>query len=457
MSLRSKLVIALVGCTTVASLVVGTLSYRAMSSRMLAEIDVSLETASASLSRPDRRNPAPGRALRGGIGFAGQLLGPDGEVLVTSSADEVGRTESTIEPLPVGVADREIAQARTPGVDLLRTVQYDGDTVRLLTTSIGESRGAFQIARSLGEIDRVLDDLRQQILWLTLGVAVVSGGIGWLIARQITARLQRVTVAAESVAADGDLDIEVPVEGKDEAARLGSAFNDMLGALASSRADQQRLVQDAGHELRTPMTSVRTNLYALRSVDALTDEQRDRALSDIELETAELSRLIDEVIEVATDRRVAEPMAEVGLRELITQAVDVEQPRTARQIELLDASPDSADSVMGRPESLRRAVRNLLENSLKFDTSNASIEVSVVTEADRGVVVSVADRGPGFEAADIPHVFDRFFRSETARAEPGSGLGLSIVAQIIEEHGGTVFAANRDGGGAVVGFSLPTL
>ena len=105
--------------------------------------------------------------------------------------------------------------------------------------------------------------------------------------------------------------------------------------------------------------------------------------------------------------------------------------------------------VVGRSRALERAVTNLVGNALKFDP-NGTIEVTCT-----GGVVEVADRGPGIDEVDLPHVFDRFYRATAARSRPGSGLGLAIVADVVTRHGGRVWAANRDGGGAVVGFSLP--
>jgi two-component system sensor histidine kinase MprB len=316
----------------------------------------------------------------------------------------------------------------------------------MLTTAAGSGNGAVQAARSLEEPQRVLSALRSRILMVTAGVAGAAALAGWLIARQVTARLTRVTDAAERVAATGDLGVAVPVDGADEAARLGSAFNEMVGALARSREDQQRLVQDAGHELRTPMTSVRTNLYTLRGYDSLSTSERARVLADLESETEELSRLIDEVVEVATDRRGDEPAMPVDLVALVQRVARRATARTGRAIEVR-AEPTT---VQGRPAALRRAVGNLLENAAKFDSSGSPIEVHVANGT-----VEVLDRGPGFPEADLPHVFQRFYRSTAARATPGSGLGLSIVAEIATGHGGTVWARNRPGGGASVGFALP--
>lgn len=440
MSLRTKLVLALLGCTAVASITVGTLSYGATALRMREEIDNSLEEATQELFAARRAQSTPRLLLEQAERGAGEV---DLQLI-----DAQGRALSGVGGvlLPITEADREVAASDVRGEQLLRTVDFDGVPTRMLTTAAGSGNGAVQAARSLEESRRVLAALRTRILLVTVGVAGAAAVAGWLIARQVTARLTRVTGAAEQVAT-GDLGVVVPVEGSDEAARLGSAFNEMVGALARSREDQQRLVQDAGHELRTPMTSLRTNLFLLRSYDSLGPGERAKVLADLETETEELSRLIEEVVEVATDRRGDEPVAAVELGALVQRVAQRTSSRTGRAVQV-HASPGV---VPARPAALRRAVGNLLENAAKFDSSGAPIEVRV-----GGGTVEVLDRGPGFAEADLPLVFERFYRSDAARSAPGSGLGLSIVAEIVAAHGGTVWAANRPEGGAVVGFTIPT-
>ena len=449
MSLRAKLVLALVACTTVAAMAVGLLSYLQTARRLTAEVDASLELV-ANRAESGRGPGGPGgegpderstRQLRGAADTDLQVI--DG------AGDRSGGTYGT--QLPIEAADRRVAAAQATGVQVIRTTVHDGGRIRMLTRSLGGAAGALQVARSLGENQRVLAGLRTRLLLVTLVVVGLSGVAGWLIARQITGRLTRVTTAAEHVAATGQLDVAVPVGGSDEAARLGGAFNEMLGALASSKADQQRLVQDAGHELRTPMTSLRTNVYALRSFESLDREQRARVLDDLESETEELTRLINEVVEVATDRRGDEPVLEVDLEQLAGRVVARARSRSERDVVLHSRSV----VVAGRPAALQRAMANLVENALKFDRSGRPVEMWVQSGPGLQATVQVADHGPGFSEADLPHVFDRFFRSMDARSEPGSGLGLSIVAEVVAAHGGTVGAANRPEGGAVVGFTLP--
>jgi two-component system sensor histidine kinase MprB len=219
----------------------------------------------------------------------------------------------------------------------------------------------------------------------------------------------------------------------------------MLGRLARSQDDQRRLVQDAGHELRTPLTSLRTNIAALRRMDRLSHSSRAALLDDLETETRELTLLVNELVELANDRRSAEQPTATELDELAERVADLTRRRTGREIVV------DAERVMlsVRPQALQRALTNLVENAAKFSSGPAEITVEV--REDR---ITVLDRGPGLEPADLERIFDRFYRATAARSLPGSGLGLSIVREVAEEHGGEVFARNRPEGGAEIGFTL---
>ncbi len=284
----------------------------------------------------------------------------------------------------------------------------------------------------------------RQIAWTGALVLLAAAAVGWLLARQITRRLVRLTTVAEQVADSGRTDTVVDVGGRDEVGRLSTSFTTMLERLATARAAQERLVQDAAHELRTPLTSLRTNAAVLRRYERLSPDARARLVDDVEGETRELSRLVDELVDLALSRHADEAQEPVALADVARRATDRVQRRTGREI-TVDAD---GTRVLGRPRALERAVGNLLENAVKFD-GGGPVEVRV-----RDGVVTVSDRGPGIDAADLPHVFDRFRRADTARGLPGSGLGLAIVADVAASHDGTVSAGPRDGGGAAVGFTV---
>jgi two-component system sensor histidine kinase MprB len=220
----------------------------------------------------------------------------------------------------------------------------------------------------------------------------------------------------------------------------------MLASLARSRQAQQQLVQDAGHELRTPLTSLRTNVSVMRRFDELSPASRERLLADVDSETRELSSLVDELVALATDQAAEEPSEVIALGEVAARVADRANRRWGREVSVVA----DGSTVLVRPQGLERALTNLVGNAVKFSTGPIEVRVT------RGRV-EVADRGPGIAAEDLGRLFDRFYRSAAARAMPGSGLGLAIVRDLAESHGGSVFARNRDGGGAVIGFVLPVV
>ena len=277
-------------------------------------------------------------------------------------------------------------------------------------------------------------------------VTVVAAAVGWLIAGTVSGPLVRLTRAATDVQRSGRLDIEVPVGGKDEVGRLGDAFNGMLGALATSRDDQRRLVEDAGHELRTPLTSVRTNLAVLRRHPDLDPATRAQVLDDLHAETEELVELVEEVVALARGSSDEAPPEPVALGAVAGAVAARARRRHARLVSVVD----DGSIVHAPPAALERAISNLVDNAAKFDPSGGPIEIEIA--AGR---LLVRDSGPGIAPGDLGRVFDRFYRAEDARSRPGSGLGLSIVREVVERAGGTAEATNRPGGGAIVGFQLP--
>jgi two-component system, OmpR family, sensor histidine kinase MprB len=226
---------------------------------------------------------------------------------------------------------------------------------------------------------------------------------------------------------------------------LSSAFDAVLATLSKSRQEQERLVQDAGHELRTPLTSLRTNVEVLRRHPELPEPERQAVIADLHAETQELTGLVNEIVSLAVGETADEPRQELDLAELAGDVATRYQRRTGRPITVI-AEPTQ---VTAQRAGVQRALSCLLDNARKFDPGDGPIEVTVGPGG-----MSVADRGPGIAEAELDAVFERFHRSDDARAMPGSGLGLSIVRDVAERHGGTVFARNRDGGGAVVGFTL---
>jgi two-component system sensor histidine kinase MprB len=309
--------------------------------------------------------------------------------------------------------------------------------------------GAVQVARNLGEVDTVLAQLRTRLL-LIIGIGTALAAlVAWLVARRTARPIERLRDAAEHVTESGDLTkpIEVAGTGGREVGQLAVSFNTMLAALARAREQQSQLVADASHELRTPLTAVRTNIEFLERATSLSDAERQSLLAETRNELTELTDLVVEMVELATDTRTVEPVVEVDLPDLAAEVAERFGRRYGRRVSVALGRPARVRAQRGLVE---RAVANLVDNALKFSDEPDGVEVTV-----DGTVIEVADRGPGIEAEDREKVFGRFYRADSARPRPGSGLGLSIVAQIAEGHGATVTLLPRPGGGTIARFALP--
>ncbi|MYE84255.1 MAG: HAMP domain-containing histidine kinase [Gammaproteobacteria bacterium] len=348
--------------------------------------------------------------------------------------------------LPVGSEERRLATGGDAPVR--RTAEIDGQRYRILTAPFS-GEGAVQIARNLDETDRVLNDLLRRTVPLGAAIAVAAATAAWLLTRRALRPVAQLTDATERVARTQDLAAAIEVNRGDEVGVLARSFNAMLEALRTSRQQQKRLVADAGHELRTPLTSIRTNVDLLQRVESLQEGERRRILTDVNAELHELSELVRELVELAGEPGADdEPFATLDLADLAVEAADRARRRTGREIatEASDREP-----VSGQLGSLERAIDNLVGNATKFTPEGTPIRI--LTAGGR---LEVHDAGPGIPIEDQPLVFDRFFRSASARAKPGSGLGLAIVKQIIERLDGHVWAGKSPMGGAEVGFEIPT-
>src|SRR5439155_3939979 len=244
----------------------------------------------------------------------------------------------------------------------------------------------------------------------------------------------------EHVARTRDLSRRIEAGGTDELSRLGASLNTMLAALDESQRAQRELVADASHELRTPLTSLRTNMEVLSEVDALPPQDREKLLRDVIAQLDELTVLVTDLVDLARGDEPVEITQDVRLDLLVAEAVERAQRHASEKRFTTDLQPSL---VLGVPGRLVRAVANLLDNAAKWSPTDGEIEVTV-----RDGEVSVRDHGPGIDEADLPFVFDRFYRASTARGLPGSGLGLAIVRQVAASHGGEVIAERAESGGA---------
>lgn len=446
MTLRAR--IAAVAGLAVAVAVLGSAAiiYWTVGSELRGEVDAALRQRARALVSPE---PGAPRA---------PLAGPDRERYEQHEREEAERyggaaglvrfvsANGPAEPrepavgFPLEPGARRIA-ARGSG-EYLSQLDLGATHLRVLTLGAGR-RGAVQVARPLNEIDNVLERLLVILAAVGLGGVALAAALGAIVAKTALTPIERFTRRTESVAADPDLSHRMEVTGRDELARLARSFNATLDELERAVDAQRQLVADASHELRTPIASLRANIQLLDDADRLPPAELDGLRADILGELDELTALIGDLVELARGEGEGDSREEVRL-DLIVAALADRATRRAPSGQLLECRLDPT-VVTGDPERIGRAVSNLIDNALKWSPPGGTI----VLELREGVV-SVRDQGPGFPSKDLPFVFERFFRSDGARATSGSGLGLAIVRQAADAHRGWVEAANASPGGAVV-------
>ena len=351
---------------------------------------------------------------------------------------------------PVSEHAGRVAQGAS--ADLMES--NDSDGYFIYTLRAGD--GAVQVAR-------VADDSPINQFgfgMLLIGLLCVAGGalVGRTVARTGLAPIDRLTAAAVRVAHTRDLDADIPDEGGGEIRRLIQSINDMLAALRDSRRAQRLLAEDAAHELKTPLTSLRLNVELLIRLDrrgtldsALPAESRTRLLNDLGAQVAELSTLAAELTDLARGDVSDESTELLDLADVVVAAATRARSRVPDIEVALDVT---SVWVSGRPAGLQRAVLNLIDNAGKWSPADQPVQVRLRAEG-ASAVLEVDDAGPGIDAADVPRVFDRFYRADSARALPGSGLGLSIVQRVVDAHGGRATVARSARGGALLRVDLP--
>jgi len=407
-------------------------------------------------SRLDRERPSvqpgprDGGRLRDGLPLPPPepFGGPEGFAQLVLPSGRVLRRPGTDESLPVDSRAREIA--RSGSGEYLTDTTVNTTHLRVLTRGAGDS-GAVQLARPLDEVDRQLD--RVVLVLLLVGAAGVALGaaIGALVARTALAPVTSFTRRTEELAGQGDTSQRIHTERTDELGRLARTFNTTLDALERSVEAQRHLVADASHELRTPIASLRANIQTLEHDQRLPAAERESLRADILQQLDELTSLVADIVELARGAKPGELVDDVRVDRIVDDVAARAQLRAQDGV-TLDVRTEPT-LVRGEPERIQRAISNLVDNALKWSPDGGTVEIELAAGG-----LSVRDHGPGFAASDLPHIFERFYRADSARALPGSGLGLAIVRQAAEAHGGQVQAENAPGGGALLRVSFgPTV
>ncbi|CAM5658112.1 MULTISPECIES: sensor histidine kinase [Streptomyces] len=360
--------------------------------------------------------------------------------------------------LPVDDDTRAVAAGRRTAYYKKLTVA--GWPVRMYTTKLPGKHQALQVALRSDVVQRGVQKAALALAGVGGTGVLLAAGLGYWVSRTGLAPVARLTATAERIAATRDARHRIelppgPPGRQDEITRLAASFNTMLGELEQSVAAQRRLVADASHELRTPLTALRTNAELLARSDRLTDTQRDRASGALGRQLREVTTLVNDLIELARDEEPQPLVEQVRPAVLLEHAVEAARghwPEIGFTVRTDEAAAGAA--VPGVPARLSRLLSNLLDNAAKFSPPGGPVETALTVSAG-ALELTVRDHGPGISAEDLPHVFDRFYRAEAARALPGSGLGLAMARQIARAHHAELTAAQAPGGGAVFRLRFP--
>ena len=370
-----------------------------------------------------------------------------GYIQSVTAAGKTSQPADQTVALPVDSVDKAVAAGGMP--EVTRSISLQGVHVRMVTAPLSKG-SAIQVAVPLTSIDDQLSRLGLELLAVGAAGILLAAVLGWWVTRTALRPVGQLTAAAERIARTRDLAHRIDPgdrADRDELGRLATSFNAMLGAVQDSTERQRQLVADASHELRTPLTSLRTNVEVLRKIELLDPDDRERLIASVLVGIDDLTALVADTVELARGEEPPESVELFRWDELADRVVERARLLWSSVTFAYTAEPCV---VAGVPDRLQRAISNLIDNAAKFSGGVGLVEIKL-----HGGTLTVRDHGPGIPEADLPHVFNRFYRAATMRDRPGSGLGLAIVAQVAESHGGSVAAANDPGGGAVLSLSIP--
>ncbi|CAM3142528.1 sensor histidine kinase [Tsukamurella hominis] len=453
--LRLSLVAVVVGLVFLGLLTSGTALTAAMKDQLLSREDQALRQAAETWARPKPPIlPEPPRTGRPPTRFYQAVFLPDGRQLQISNPDFTERPDLS-----------QLGDLHGDAVTV-RSVGGGGPQWRVVQSS--SDYGVAFVAVTLTDVDSTLRAMIVLELLIGCGVLVIAGGLGYLVVRRSLRPLEEVEATAEAIAA-GDLTRRVPeAPPHTEVGRLSTSINTMLHQVQDSfdrvaaseetaRADEERMrrfVGDASHELRTPLTSIRgfAELYRQGATD-----DTGFVMSRIESEAERMGLLVEDLLLLARlDARRPLAADTVDLTAVADDVVHAAQAREPGRDIALEVDGAGPVELTGDRDRLHQVVTNLVSNPLRHTPDEATVRVRLAEEPG-AVVLSVADTGPGMEPDEAARVFERFYRTDSSRSRGsgGAGLGLSIVAGIVERHGGTVTVDTAPGEGATFTVRLP--
>jgi len=381
-----------------------------------------------------------------------QHLYIDGEVIFRS--DNLGE-------ITLPLSDRGMDALRD-GKPWAETAVVEGERLLIHTEPVviaGQVTQAVQVARLLGERDQHLRTLGQNLLIASGVVTAAAFGMGWILSGLVLRPIHRITQTARTIGEERDLSRRVRYAGpNDEIGQLATTFNAMLAQLQvayqqvqRSLQQQRRFVADVSHELRTPLTTIRGNLGLLRRGPSVSAEEKDDILDDMVDESDRLIRLVNDLLALAhaeSERSLENETIRVKplIEDICRQARLLEPDRTIACADLAEIA------AVGDRDALKQVLLILMDNALKHTGGTVTVTTAV---ADKHVAIRVYDDGPGIDPDVLPHVFERFYRGEEARARPGLGLGLPIAKALVEAQDGAITVDSEAGQGSVITVTLP--
>lgn len=454
MSLRARIAAAVAGGVAVVVLLLGTGVYLSVRSALRDEVDHALVARSEVFGRlhhlPESESRSTPPESENGLGLHRMMPPPDplgGAPGLFQLVDPNGRVQGPFansDRLPI---DRRVLEvARTGRGTFLRDEHVSGSHVRILTTKHPSSGLALQVARPLDEVDAVLRRLAAIFAVVAVVAILAAAALGGLIARTALGPILRFIGQTRDVSKSMDPKRRLDESGPAELSNLAESFNRTLDALERSVEAQRHLVADASHEMRTPIAALRSNVQIFLESGRLPPAERSAMRDAILTELDELTELVADIVELARGADPTEVLQDVEVDEVVGSAVERAKRRSPGLTFDVSIEPTAA---VHSPDRVARAVDNLLDNASKWSPADGTIDVRLADGT-----LTVRDRGPGFDPADLQKVFDRFYRSKHARRTPGSGLGLAIVRQAAESGGGFAEASNADDGGAIVRVSF---
>ena len=377
-----------------------------------------------------------------------QTLSPSSEVLQTAGDEEANR------PM-IGRALLDRVRAGQT-VILTAVASDDSERFRILAAPLPDG-SALVIGTSLEEVDRAVGRLVRLLLVAGPAVLVAAAAGGWFLARRALDPVTRIREAAEQIGMERlHQRVQVPKAEKDDLGRLARTLNAMLARIEDGVESKRRFVADASHELRTPLAIMQSELDVSLRSPSLGDEARE-VLESTREEAERMRRIVDDLLTLARiDEGKLELLCEPVDLHALAKRVVYEMKPLAQAGKLEVTVEGSRLGAWADRQRLEQVVRNLLDNAFKHSPPGSAVAVSVWGRAQE-VGVTVADSGPGIPAEALPHVFDRFFRVDTARSrgDGGSGLGLAICREIAEAHGGGVSVTSTAGRGSAFSLRLP--